>query len=416
MTRGDEMTEKKKIREQMAVHRTYGPQSPYYQPAPIQMREPSWKEREEYEGHEGEHGHGREKRVAREPELEARTLHRVVKVPEANPSQAWNTFSQRQEQLRRSRSRPKSYVTSKPVARTFAKTGTYASSGRMRAVPHSLAQQHSTPQGSPIPMRSGRKSWLRQFWLRLVSLFAIVAVLVLVFTLTFRSNAFRIAQVNVVGTHNSALIDSIQQMGMQGQNIFLMNVEGLTERIDANPLVASATLSKNWPNQLTITVTERVPVLLWQTQHGTFTVDSHGVVIAAVSGATASASNLMTVVDARNTGKGQTAQKAQMMQPGMHLNAADIAFASSIFQQLPRMTGINTFTLRYQSATNGSGVFVVQSTQGWQAYLGSTDDANPLDNRLIELQQILQLAQQQQLTLATVDVRYGLYPVYTLKS
>lgn len=403
MTRGDEMTEKKKLREQMAVHRVH---NPYAQPTPIQMRESSGKAR-------GNMGQMRQKRVAREQDVEARVLHRTVTVPEADPSQAWNTFAQRKEEMRRSRTRPKSYVTPKPVARTYAKTGTYASSGRIRAVQRSLAQQQSAPQGSPIPMRSGRKSWLRHFWLRLVSLFAIVAVLILGLTLVFRSNAFRIAQVNVVGTHNSALIDSIQRMGMQGQNIFLVNVEGMTARLDENSLVASANLSKDWPNQLTVTVTERVPVLLWQTQHGTFTVDSQGVVIAPVNTATAGASNLMTVVDARNTGKGV---KAQAIQPGMHLNATDIAFASSIFQQLPRMTGINTFTLRYQSASNGTGVFVVQSTQGWQAYLGGTSDANPLDNRLVELQQILQLAQKQQLTLATVDVRYGLYPVYTLKS
>ncbi|HCI79866.1 MAG TPA: hypothetical protein DHW02_09255 [Ktedonobacter sp.] len=407
MTRGDEMTEKKKLREQMAVHRVH---NPYAQPTPIQMREPSGKAR-------GNMEQVRPKRIAREQELEARVLHRTVTVPEADPSQAWNTFAQRQEEMRRSRVRPKSYVTPKPIARTYAKTGTYATGGRIRAVQRSLAQQHSAqhsaPHGSPIPIRSGRKSWLRRFWLRLLSLFAIVAVLILGLTLVFRSNAFRITQVNVVGTHNSVLIDSIQRMGMQGQNIFLVNVEGMMERIDANPLVASTTLSKDWPNQLTVTVAERVPVLLLQTQHGTYTVDSQGVVIASVNAATTGASNLMTVIDAQNTGKGA---KTQAIQPGMHLNAADIAFASSIFQQLPRMTGINTFTLRYQSASNGAGVFVVQSTQGWQAYLGGTNDANSLDNRLIELQQILQLAQQQQLTLATVDVRYGLYPVYTLKS
>jgi hypothetical protein len=35
---------------------------------------------------------------------------------------------------------------------------------------------------------------------------------------------------------------------------------------------------------------------------------------------------------------------------------------------------------------------------------------------VIELQQILALAHKQQLDLATIDLRYGLHPVYTLKS
>jgi len=56
------------------------------------------------------------------------------------------------------------------------------------------------------------------------------------------------------------------------------------------------------------------------------------------------------------------------------------------------------------------------SSNGWLAYLGNADDSNPLDNRLVELQQILNYAQQQQLNLATIDLRFGLRPVYTLKS
>jgi hypothetical protein len=35
---------------------------------------------------------------------------------------------------------------------------------------------------------------------------------------------------------------------------------------------------------------------------------------------------------------------------------------------------------------------------------------------LVELQRILTLAQKQQLHLATIDLRFGLRPVYTLKS
>ena len=122
----------------------------------------------------------------------------------------------------------------------------------------------------------------------------------------------------------------------------------------------------------------------------------------------------MTVVDARS--KGVT----QRVQPGTQLSAADIAFAQQVFAQLPQVTSISTFTLRYDTATDsqssGSGSFIVVSPQGWIAYLGSADDANPLDNRLVKLQQILSRAQQQQLNLATVDLRYGLRPVFTVKA
>src|SRR5207253_8857670 len=90
-------------------------------------------------------------------------------------------------------------------------------------------------------------------------------------------------QVSLAGTHKTTLVRSIQHMGIQGQNIFLIDVTALTARIDLLPIVASADLEKQWPNQLQVIVSERTPVLLWQTNNGTYSVDRHGVVIAPAS-------------------------------------------------------------------------------------------------------------------------------------
>jgi hypothetical protein len=132
---------------------------------------------------------------------------------------------------------------------------------------------------------------------------------------------------------------------------------------------------------------------------------------------------------AKNKGQGSTivSRTGQSLKTGMHLDAAEISFALAVFKSLPQVTGINTFKLRYDGTmypdttsgpwTPGSrGSYVVESPDGWIAYLGNAADANPLENRLIELQQILQLTQKQGQHLATIDVRYGLHPVYTLKS
>jgi len=213
-----------------------------------------------------------------------------------------------------------------------------------------------------------------------------------------------------MGTQNRKLVDSIQNMGIQGQNIFLLDVGDLTTRIEALPMVASTSLSKQLPNLVIINIVERTPVLLWQTQQGTFSVDSKGVVIAQASDTTGT-DHLMTVVDVRE-------EAAQQVHPGALLNAADIAFATQVFTGLQHMSGVSSFTLRYDVVPRqgGHGSFIVVSSDGWLAYLGGADDSNPLDNRLIELQQILSLAQQKQLNLATIDLRFGLRPVYTLKA
>ncbi len=379
------MTEKKPLREQRANH-SY-----------VQLPDA----RSQY----SERGRNAQRSLRQEPVLEHVRLQRVVTIPEEDPSLAWNSFAQRQEQLRRARSRPQRYVSeAQPIVpRTYAQTGVRATSGRMRAI-----QRAQQAEVSPIPTRSGRKQLRKGLLWRILSFFAIVIVVGLAVNFAFTNNAFRIEQVNVVGTHNASLISNIQRMGMQGQNIFLVNVEGLTAKVDAYPLVSSTVISKNWPNQLTVTVLERAPVLLWQTQRGTYSVDSQGVVIAPAS-ETVGADHLLTVVDTRNGGKGQT------LHPGARLSQNDTLFAVDVFNHLPRVSGITTFKLRYDATPEG-GSYVVQSSDGWLAYLGGAQDSNPLDNRLIELQQIVSLAQQQQLTLATIDLRYGLHPVYTLKN
>lgn len=352
----------------------------------------------------------------KQPREEAVVLQRVVSVPEADPSNAWNTFAERQERLRRARARPQRYVEAAP--RTFAQTGAWASSGRIKAVRRTL--NHSS---SPIPTRSGRMARRRSIFWKLLGLFAISAVLVLALNFALTGGAFRVSQVNVEGTHNAALEQAIQHMGIQGQNVFLINIPELKARIEAIPVVATADLSRQLPNQLVITLSERVPTLLWQTPKGVFSVDNKGVVIAAQKD-TPGSENLSIVLDISKTGDKQ--QQAMQMQPGMHLNQANIDFARTLFNRLPGVLGNNAFKLQYDgtiyASVGGGGKgasrgasYIVESSAGWKAFLGDANDTNPLENRLIALQQILALAHQRQYTLATIDLRYGLRPVYTLK-
>src|SRR5581483_3032788 len=104
------------------------------------------------------------------------------------------------------------------------------------------------------PTRSGRYSQRRGWFWRVIGVLAGLIGLGLATNFVFTSNAFCIEQVNVTGTQNDALVGTIQKMGIQGENIFLVNVPALKERVEALPQVASAGVSKQWPNQLTVTV------------------------------------------------------------------------------------------------------------------------------------------------------------------
>jgi len=363
----------------------------------------------------------------REARGAVRTLPRVVTTPKSDLSTAWNTFAQRQELLRRARAKPQKYM--KMASRTYAQTGSKAASGRTRPPRRQLPPHRTT-----IPKRSGRLVTRKGLLWRLLSIFLGVLVLILTVSFVFSSSNFRVEQVNIVGTHNGALIHTIQKMGVQGQNIFLLNAALLTERIDGLPVVESVDVSKQLPNRLMITVVERVPVLLWQTPEGIYSVDRYGIVIGPAKQVMGN-EHLNVVVTGLNdnvkgnqqSDKAATHTRVQLVRPGMRLNQQDITFVLDVFTNLPRITGVDTFKLHYDGTmypdtTNGHGVqsrkgsYSVESQDGWIAYLGGADDANSLENKLIELQQILSLAKNQHLNLATIDLRYGLYPVYTLKS
>jgi cell division septal protein FtsQ len=314
-------------------------------------------------------------------------------------------WSDRHANKRRANTEPR--TRSRFVKRTLAQTGVPAVEGQVRLV-RPLPRQ---PRAANIPVRSGRqKARSGSFWRRMLTIIALFAIGLVGVSFALSSANFQIHQIDIMGTQNTRLVNDIQHMGIQGQNIFLLDAGDLTAHIETLPMVDSVNVSKQLPNLVIINVVERTPVLLWQTQQGTFSVDNKGVVIAPASDTT-STDHLMTVVD---VSKGVDRQ----IHPGTVLNAADIVFATQANTRLQRLSGVSSFTLRYDvvPSQGGRGSFVVVSSDGWLAYLGGADDSNPLDNRVMELQQILHLAQQKQLNLATIDLRFGLRPVYTLKS
>ncbi|MDQ2714482.1 MAG: FtsQ-type POTRA domain-containing protein [Chloroflexota bacterium] len=346
------------------------------------------------------------------------TYKRVVTTPhEIVRPAGWTAMAERrQRQRHRAHQEPATPL----VARRFSQMGTGSSSGRMQAVRPPAQRRNMTP----IPRRSGRyQGRPKNLLWRVLAFIAIVAIVALGASFALNNSAFRVRQVSIVGTHNHTLIYQIQRMGMQGQNIFLVNTTAFTLLVGALPMVASVNVEKQWPDALKVTVLERTARLLWQTKQAIYGVDNTGVVMAPVSDING-ADHLQTIVDRRT----QNVSGQKSIQPGFRLNAADVQFAETIFDVLPKITSVKVFTLIYESTmyvdtatgqgkpSEGSATYVVASPDGWVAYLGNASDPNPLENRLIELQQILGLAQKQQLNLATIDLRFGLRPVYTLKN
>ncbi len=298
------------------------------------------------------------------------------------------------------------------VQRTLSQTGRPAPAGS-RHVSKPLPRRNA---GSPVPARKRRQKG-RGFWGKFLGFMGVLLVIVGGVIFALASSTFYIQQVTISGTHNAALIASIGHMGIRGQNIFLFNQSAVTARLNALPLIASASLVVQLPNSVLITIQERVPVLLWQSGHTTFGVASDGTVIAPVS-ELENTSSLHTIIDQRTD---------VQVRAGTRFSAVDLLFVQQLYERLPLIQGVGAFSLAYvdQIKENGQsepaneghgGSYTLVSAQGWVAYLGDETNSNSLENRLLELQAILDLASQQHLDLATIDLRFGLRPIYTLKS
>ena len=353
----------------------------------------------------------RSRNARRTPEQTSRSVLSERKV--TMPHEAIQPLSWAERQAR-FRVRPTAQTTrGRMVPRTLSQTGHAAPAGTMRARRPLPPSQHTL---SPIPVRSGQRKRQRTFWRRLFGFMALLALVSAGVIFALVSPIFHVQHMQVSGTRNQALIAAIEHMGIQGQDIFLLNQAAVLRQINALPLVASANVRIQLPNDVTVAIQERVPALLWQNGTTTFSVAQDGTIIALFSPSSTS-SQLPRVLDKRTT----------RLHPGQRFDAADIAFAQHVLQQLPGVQGMPPFTLQYidhimvgtrSIAANqaGRGSYVALSSQGWSVYLGDASNSTSLANRLLALQQVLGIAQTQHLKLATIDVRFGLRPTYTLQS
>lgn len=300
------------------------------------------------------------------------------------------------------------------VPRTLAQTGRPAAVGQMR-VRKPLPRQRIVTR---VPSRSGKLRRSRSFWRRFLGLLFVLAVVGGGIGFALLSPTFRVQQIDISGTQNPKLIASIRRMGIEGQDIFLLNQSALTTRLESLPPVASASLGVQLPSTVMVAIQERVPVLLWQAGKVTFGLAQDGTVIAQQSDLSGT-DHLALVVDTRRS--------AVQVRPGTRFNAADIVFVEQVFEQVPGIEGVAPFSLQYVDSINvggrlvpanqaGGGSYVIVSANGWRAYLGDSQSSNSLADRLQELQQILSLVRQKNLQIATIDLRFGLRPTYTLKS
>jgi cell division protein FtsQ len=133
------------------------------------------------------------------------------------------------------------------------------------------------------PGAAGRRSRrTRTRWRAAFFAFAAVTVVVVVCWALLGNRVFVVRSVTVTGTHLTTPAEVITAAGVPlGTPLLSVNAGAVTRRVEAVNDVASATVTKDWPDHLVIAVTERVPLMAVRMAAGGYDlVDPSGVIVS----------------------------------------------------------------------------------------------------------------------------------------
>lgn len=121
------------------------------------------------------------------------------------------------------------------------------------------------------------------FSARWVSL-GLLAISVYALYLIGMDEQFYLTYIPVEGTQTIPPNEIVAASGLAGTHVFAVNPSEAAAQINELPGVVGATVSLNWPNEVTIQVVEDSPVLLWHDNGSDYWVNRHGGLIPARTG------------------------------------------------------------------------------------------------------------------------------------
>lgn len=147
-----------------------------------------------------------------------------------------------------------------------------------------------------------------------------------------------------------------------GINAFQLSTDDLAERLEELPSVAGASIEVRLPDTLTVTVTEREPILAWRVGEVTFLVDREGMLFALASKAGAGVATLPTIVDGRDASKA-------ILGIGTRIDPTDLDAATRLASLKPDDvgTGAEALTVRI---TDSDGFVITTTPASWTAVFG----------------------------------------------
>ncbi len=215
----------------------------------------------------------------------------------------------------------------------------------------------------------------------------------MVFTLglmTWRSGMVDVGHVRVQGNSEIQTAAIIERTSLMGTNMFTVDTAGAAAAIEKIPQIASATVTRQWPNTIRVVVKERQPWGTWEQAGVQYTIDREGFVLKA---------------QAAEAGKPLVrSSELTSLRAGDRVDYQAVEAAEELFDQLPKTVGINATEVAFVA---GKGVQVT-TAEGRTALFG---DSSSIAYKLATWAALARDAKARNINYTTIDLRYGNRPV-----
>ncbi|MBP7227675.1 MAG: FtsQ-type POTRA domain-containing protein [Longilinea sp.] len=247
----------------------------------------------------------------------------------------------------------------------------------------------------------------------LSALLALVWFILLLFLL--QSSTFEVQTVNVRGLERLSSEQITAVLNLEGENIFAINRNTLLTSIkESFPELKDIRLSIGLPAQVTLSATERQPILAWQTGEETLWIDQQGYIFPArgelsTSLPTVESDSLPPLVQTLPTEATLNPLERFKLQPtpqtwGQQMQPQMLDTALRLLPQVPEGASLT------YSPFSGLGW---NDPNGWSVYIGRSLDN--MDIKLLEYQTIVTYLGSQGITPAVISVETIHAPFYRME-
>jgi cell division septal protein FtsQ len=230
---------------------------------------------------------------------------------------------------------------------------------------------------------------LLKFWqmrgARLVGIF-ILALLGWCLYALFSTTLFFVYGADISGNVAVSSREIYAISGIDSQSIFWIGPDKAVERILTLPNIKSASVSVALPARVSITVVERRPELLWETDEMVWWVDQEGTIVPPKG----NIEGMLRIID----------DDRKPLEAGYQIDPTIIQGAQTLQILAPEVS-----VIRY-SRSHGLNV---ATPDGWPVYLG---DGSQIKAKLVVLTRLLTDLKERNITPAYIDLGDPLRPVY----